>query len=262
MSTSNSSIDSSHPAGNPPFLAMVNALLEMYHPLSQADATAAVEAITDAARTAKFAHLIDRGPCLECGIEIAYAQGKQHRIRGNRWLDILYAAWRRPAVITGDDRGTIRYDGYAQETIQLYVCDPCLAELFHQGTSMQEAKTRQAREKQSAFIIGVLNGTITTTPYKEFSIIAANTCDDDIAALKAMPYKKFLQTRYWQGIRRYVVYRKRVCELCASSEHLNVHHKTYERHGHEHETDVALKDLTVLCRPCHARFHNKLANPA
>jgi len=42
------------------------------------------------------------------------------------------------------------------------------------------------------------------------------------------------------------------CQVCNGSAHLHVHHRTYERLGREHPSD-----LTVLCRKCHAIFHGK-----
>jgi hypothetical protein len=43
------------------------------------------------------------------------------------------------------------------------------------------------------------------------------------------------------------------CQLCCSEKDLEVHHRTYERLGHERPAD-----LTVLCEDCHVRFHNRL----
>lgn len=74
-----------------------------------------------------------------------------------------------------------------------------------------------------------------------------------------MDYKDFLQTPYWDGIRNYKLKRaKYCCELCGGKGVLNVHHKTYEHHGLEHLRSVANKDLIVLCKDCHEKFHDKL----
>jgi len=44
------------------------------------------------------------------------------------------------------------------------------------------------------------------------------------------------------------------CQLCNSNgKTLHVHHRTYDRLGHE-----ALDDLTVLCKDCHSKFHEKV----
>ncbi len=79
------------------------------------------------------------------------------------------------------------------------------------------------------------------------------TTPERIAVLRAMPYAEYLKTQEW--IRRRMVkleiseYR---CQLCNSSEDLNVHHRTYERLGCE-----KMGDLLVLCRDCHKLFHER-----
>ena len=48
------------------------------------------------------------------------------------------------------------------------------------------------------------------------------------------------------------------CELCnEGGVPLQIHHRCYDRRGQE-----LLSDLIVLCRPCHARFHDKLPDAA
>lgn len=71
--------------------------------------------------------------------------------------------------------------------------------------------------------------------------------------IKELDYRDFLQTPYWKAI----AYEKKKkanfrCELCNKKGLLNVHHKTYERHGYEFYN---LKDLIVLCDDCHKKFH-------
>ena len=41
------------------------------------------------------------------------------------------------------------------------------------------------------------------------------------------------------------------CQLCGRKGDLNVHHNTYNSRGNEN-----LKDLIVLCKDCHTKFHN------
>lgn len=73
--------------------------------------------------------------------------------------------------------------------------------------------------------------------------------------LRTMPYREYLRSPEWRGRRqqhlRSAGYR---CQLCNQGETvLDVHHRTYERRGAEY-----FKDLIVLCRDCHAKFHNKV----
>lgn len=71
--------------------------------------------------------------------------------------------------------------------------------------------------------------------------------------LKTMPYNEYLKTPEWQLRRknhlRSAGYK---CQLCNNGDTvLDVHHRTYENRGDEH-----YRDLIVLCRDCHSKFHN------
>ena len=70
--------------------------------------------------------------------------------------------------------------------------------------------------------------------------------------LQTMRYSDYLKTPEWQARReehlQSVGYRCQVCNTRNTT--LNVHHRTYERRGQEHYTD-----LIVLCRTCHKTFH-------
>lgn len=69
--------------------------------------------------------------------------------------------------------------------------------------------------------------------------------------LNNMPYDEYLQTSHWHYERLGALNRaKHRCQLCNSTKHLDVHHRTYKNRGHEKP-----EDLTVLCRKCHEHFH-------
>lgn len=73
--------------------------------------------------------------------------------------------------------------------------------------------------------------------------------------IKSMPYRDFLKTPYWKAISWKCKQKADFkCQLCNGGDGLETHHRTYESHGLEHEN---LQDLIVLCRPCHAKFHDK-----
>lgn len=77
--------------------------------------------------------------------------------------------------------------------------------------------------------------------------------------IRRMDYNDFLSTPYWDGVRNYKIRKfKYQCQLCGKKGILNVHHRTYERHGMEHMRKVADSDLIVLCKECHEKFHDKL----
>jgi hypothetical protein len=80
-----------------------------------------------------------------------------------------------------------------------------------------------------------------------------------IAELRAMPYADYLQTEHWQAVRKATLERdEHRCQLCRSTERLQVHHNTYERRGCEDPDDTI-----TLCGDCHQTFHDhrQLARP-
>ena len=67
-----------------------------------------------------------------------------------------------------------------------------------------------------------------------------------------MNYEDYLKTPAWRLQRIRAIKRARGrCQACNSSKSLHVHHRTYERLGHEDP-----EDLTVFCDNCHKLFHN------
>lgn len=79
--------------------------------------------------------------------------------------------------------------------------------------------------------------------------------ESNLQRLRVMPYREYLQTDHWAATRgqklRQAGY---ACQLCnARGGVLDVHHRTYERRGFEW-----MGDLIVLCRDCHAKFHDKI----
>jgi len=79
----------------------------------------------------------------------------------------------------------------------------------------------------------------------------------EVKLLCSMPYKDYLKSDHWRATRAAALVAAGFrCQLCNSPDSLAVHHRTYERRGHE-----APADLTVLCSPCHAKFHDILPNP-
>jgi hypothetical protein len=80
-------------------------------------------------------------------------------------------------------------------------------------------------------------------------------CDacEQVTALRTMPYRDYLKTAHWRDVRNRALDRAaRRCQLCNSPDHLEVHHRTYERRGCERDDD-----LTVLCARCHSKFHEE-----
>jgi len=75
--------------------------------------------------------------------------------------------------------------------------------------------------------------------------------NDRLEQLHTMPYAKYLKTPEWQAKRQKALrFAGFHCQVCNSSDRLEVHHRTYERRGHE-----LLGDLVTLCNDCHMIFH-------
>ena len=64
-------------------------------------------------------------------------------------------------------------------------------------------------------------------------------------------YHRYLASPAWKA-RRLIALDKAGyhCQVCNGTDCLDVHHRTYDRIGEEHHSD-----LTVLCRECHTAFH-------
>ena len=64
-------------------------------------------------------------------------------------------------------------------------------------------------------------------------------------------YRQYLKTPHWKETRAEALrlghYR---CKDCGTTTHLQVHHLTYARRGHERQSD-----LVVLCNKCHKKRH-------
>jgi hypothetical protein len=75
--------------------------------------------------------------------------------------------------------------------------------------------------------------------------------------LRTMPYGEYLVSTQWLMRREAKLaaasYR---CQICNEPGELQVHHRTYERRGNEHDAD-----LIVLCAVCHGLYHNRLPQP-
>jgi HNH endonuclease len=71
-------------------------------------------------------------------------------------------------------------------------------------------------------------------------------------------YEEYLWSPWWRlHVRRQALDRADSrCEQCASPRELEVHHRTYERLGHEDPDDVM-----VLCGRCHAGTHGQPHDP-
>jgi 5-methylcytosine-specific restriction endonuclease McrA len=78
-----------------------------------------------------------------------------------------------------------------------------------------------------------------------------------LARVYPVRYAEYIHSAAWRrkvsAAKRRALYR---CQLCNTPDWvrpLQGHHRTYERLGVE-----IPEDITVLCRPCHARHHGRV----
>ncbi len=124
-----------------------------------------------------------------------------------------------------------RFVGYQREYNDPFLCDLCLA-------NQEQAIQKDCREDKPV------------EPTVCVELPSSRT-----AMLKAMSYKKYLQTPEWQHMagttKKRANYR---CQLCNNGDQiLHAHHRTYERRGEE-----LPKDLIALCADCHELFHTSM----
>lgn len=82
--------------------------------------------------------------------------------------------------------------------------------------------------------------------------IKVRTDNAEIARLKALPYREYLQSEHWMQFRAKILSRDHGCRKCGSHKQLEVHHLTYDRLGEEQNTDVI-----SLCHRCHKAMHRR-----
>jgi hypothetical protein len=152
-------------------------------------------------------------------------------------------------------------------------CGDCIKKEYNENIEIQlkqqeKLKIEHETNKQANTIIFIEmylknNYTIKDTPYSEYNqmnrIFSKSNMGDIVSETKKLNYKIFLNTVYWKIISRYKKYKSNnKCELCYKDFNLHVHHKTYNNHGFEIDTDIIKNDLIVLCNQCHSHHHHKL----
>jgi len=71
--------------------------------------------------------------------------------------------------------------------------------------------------------------------------------------LKSRKYKEYMESEDWLKTMRHKAFSLlgSECEICGSREEIQIHHNNYNRVG----VESPLRDLAVLCRKCHSKFH-------
>lgn len=139
---------------------------------------------------------------------------------------------------------------------QARVCDDC------KDKKRQDKKRRcedqrqyeiEQRKKQNEQAKTTISNK-SASPYERFQSLKSLITITDEQKLADLPYDEFLDSIYWDIIRKYKLYESRyTCVLCGKTNTLlNVHHKTYVHRGSEYKN---LQDLIVLCSDCHKKVH-------
>ena len=100
------------------------------------------------------------------------------------------------------------------------------------------------------------NGNLEDCVFADFTkdFISHQYPNEVVQILRSLKYEEFLKTNYWKSVSR-TMREGSKCEICGSTENLQIHHKTYEHHGYEH---LYLEELQCLCKDCHLKVHHEL----
>jgi|GEM_PF-5976003 len=139
-----------------------------------------------------------------------------------------------------------------------FICADCAANIDLQKKQVEAEALKKATLEQYAYNYRIADSIAQSRSSKKLDFYLRYAFSDEIAQeLAAMPYQQFLQTKYWQLIRRAALNNAlHRCEMCNFPKQLEVHHRTYKHRGYEFRH---MEDLTVVCRPCHASHHGKEA---
>jgi 5-methylcytosine-specific restriction endonuclease McrA len=100
-------------------------------------------------------------------------------------------------------------------------------------------------------------GTLVPAGYQQCRITEDLISNQRLQRLKTMPYQEYLSTPEWRARRDEMLRRAgNRCQVTNRSDSLEVHHRTYDRRGHE-----VPGDLTVLHRECHRLVHEQMGMP-
>lgn len=139
------------------------------------------------------------------------------------------------------------------------LCNECLEEYKNRQNELNrirgEEEYKERTENTKEFIKKYLSAFPTIEIYVKWSTIRYANVDFDMVAeyIQEMNYYTFLNTIYWKVVAKKVKERAGYrCQLCNSSENLNVHHRSYRNHGYE---VLHLEDLICLCHECHEKHH-------
>lgn len=255
------------------FIEDVEKLLSKYDTITETECKSAVRLLNKKAESEPFIH--KKGLCLICKkVELEYVIHHQHKKSGAKWFN-KYSSIVHLTNLIHDHNGVKFKNDLGQihlKSMLGYLCKTCQNDLREIAKPLKKKCKEQrlldriefAKMQNEIQAINRNNSLVIfadekNSLYERFSALNLIIRNQEADELKELKYYEFLNTKYWDVVRRYKLKRSKYkCELCnAKGATLNVHHKTYKNHGFEHNH---LEDLVVLCRECHAKFHDKVAN--
>jgi hypothetical protein len=72
---------------------------------------------------------------------------------------------------------------------------------------------------------------------------------------RAQKYNAYLRSEHWRNFRGHILTLRRRCEVCGSTEKLQVHHKWYGTRKNSILYREKDDEVAVLCQKCHEKYH-------
>ena len=243
------------------FIQVFTNLLNEFESITSEERDHAIGLLRAKSSLSKRLRIATEGKCLNCPNQTQYGEPIPiHITKGDAWLSGKITKWKSSLVIQGKSASDISVNGLRVGTVLNYCCGDCQRLISERCSKILKSRSKEQKERAEYEYqkeAAILAGTMKSTPAKAFHLLHGDLRRNNATDyLNSLSYKEFLQSRYWEIVRNYVRYKRGyTCELCASTERLQVHHKTYEHHGEEHDY---LGDLILLCSTCHSRHHGKL----
>ncbi len=247
------------------FIQAFEKLLNEFDLITGEEREQAIALLKAKSSLSKRLRLATQGKCINCSNHARYNElAHAHVQKGDEWLSEKIAQWQSPAIIkirpSAKSADEVTVNGLRASTILPYCCNDCQRSISESCKKVLESyfdrlerRSEYEQQKNAAVLAGKIRG----TSGKVFYLLRDELKHKDPTDyLNSLSYSEFLKSVYWKTVRNYVREKRGyICELCASTERLEVHHKTYEHHGQEHNH---LDDLILLCSVCHSRHHGKL----
>lgn len=137
-----------------------------------------------------------------------------------------------------------------------FLCRTCAAMFEDQKKRDSNKAKSKAIKEQHRYNYAMAVSTINHRSRQNVTYYLRYAFADEVGENMALlPYRQFLNTEYWQLIRKAAIHNADYrCEMCNTSNRLEVHHRTYKHRGYEFRHK---EDLTVVCHSCHASHHGK-----